>query len=211
MYLIVRCLFIFLLTISCEKTPDSKPNWEEIGGRDEADLSGALIRYPVYRAKVPKKWLRKDPAPFESNFDSTKPLCEFFLDAIRITVHNFPNEKIPPFAQIERWKRQLQPYLPESISILPESQGGFFGFQLEGEGIFKKNPVKMFAWAMQMDPELSQNLETQTNSPLGSYYKQMKASYTIKAVGPPEQMEAHKEEIVLFARSFELIQEIPYE
>jgi len=197
MMLISRYLIFSLLWFltSCSDSSNSPSSqWQEISGRD-VDL--------VYRAKVPHQWNRTDPAgPIH---DTTLSLCEFMIDDIRITIHNFPSntidERIPPFAQIERWKRQIPSLDPISANITPQSHGGFVGYLFEGTG----NNETTMAFSMQIATEHYQTLSRD----ISSKSKQMRADYTIKAVGPTDSIQMRKEELLSFARSFELIEEIP--
>ena len=133
-------LLFFILLMGCsslEKYPT--PPRQLIAARDNG-LS--LDRFPIYHAKVPSYWQRHDPQPSESIFDSTKSLCEFIIQEdegqIRITLHNFPTdaleERIPPQAQIARWKQQFQQITPSSICLTSQSAGGFTGLLLEATG-----------------------------------------------------------------------------
>lgn len=181
-------MFYFLLT-TCLLT-------QEFTGREENDQ----IRRPVYRAKVPEGWIRIDPQG--SIMDTTLPNATFLIEnELKVTVHSFPSEnledRIPPFAQIERWKRQGHAGKVESIS-----RGGFVGLFLEGASIL--------AWSMQLDLEHYQTLSfLPTNRFEEAHYKQMRADYTIKATGPERLIAKYREELLHFAKSFELIQEIP--
>jgi hypothetical protein len=121
-------------------------------------------------------------------------------EKVRITVHNFPAEtlegRIPPGAQVARWRRQLNLTSPTSHRVLPVSHGGFVGLHLEGPGIL--------AWAMQLAAPHFRALQQHPHNA-----KQCCADYTIKATGPQILLTVHEEEIHAFARSFELIEEIP--
>lgn len=197
-------IFLILLTLSCstaQKPKDSRVAWQEIAGRDEGNLRPVL-----YRAKVPLTWTRKDPDPELSNADTKLPICEFYCanDEIRITIHNFPNEalkdRIPPFAQIARWKKQFSAIELPTILIVPQAFNGFVGYSFKATGLMNDESKAMLAWIMQLAKEHYSNIVSQS---------QMKSDFTIKAVGNPEVLQNTQNEIEGFARSFELIQEIP--
>lgn len=193
----------------CSRSPSPTPttSWQEICGRDNG-------RVPIYRAKVPSNWQRRDPTPDTSLFDSTLSLCEFLIvegtQQIKITIHNFPTnaieERIPPSAQIARWKQQFESLDPASLSIASEAYAGFSGLFFEASGILHKEHATIIAFAMQIAPSHYYRLQTSEQE---DALKQMRADYTIKAVGPVEWMAQNKQSILAFARSFELIQEIP--
>ena len=179
--------------------------WQEIAGRDE--------RLPIYRARVPTEWERKDADASDPLLDTMQPLCEFIIrkgeQQILITIHNFPTttikERVPVGAQISRWKRQFSSLEELTESVHPQSFGGFAGLVFYGEGKIKEIPQAMLAWAMQLPPE--HFLEFLSNDKKSN--AQMRADYTIKAVGDPSLLSDCREEITAFARSFELIEEIP--
>ena len=210
-------LIIFISFFGCDPQPSSpKTSWKEIAGRDEAAEQQAIRRYPVYRAKVPLAWKRIDPLVTESNQDTTKPLVEYVIlegsSSISITIHNFPSEKIeeriPTQAQVARWKRQLSDS-DDNIVILPEAYGGFSGYRFSGSGKLKDEEVSVLGWAMQLAPEHYRRLQTQGKDEEKHFFNQMRSDYTIKAVGPSSMVSEHAPDIVAFAHSFELIQEIP--
>lgn len=198
---ILAPFLLLILLVGCSSAPHtdlSGSHWQEICGRDHV---------PIYHARVADKWLRKDPLPEQSIADTTLALCEFFItgldkEQIRITVHNFPVEdaqqRIPPEAQVGRWKRQYSD-LTEAI-VFPQAHGGFTGLYLQAEGVLANRPTTTLGWAMQAGVDQYTALSSNP---------QMRAEYTIKAVGPPSLMEKHKTAIIAFASSFELIQEIP--
>ncbi len=143
------------------------------------------------------------------------PYVLFFIGDIKITIHNFPadssEKRIPPSAQVERWKRQFAVLNPLESFSTPQAYAGYFGLQFEGTGVISEIPTTTLAWAMQMDPRHYSNLtaKQQYHPKEKGYLQQMAADYTIKAMGPPESMAEHRDAIVNFAHSFELIQEIP--
>lgn len=183
-------MFFFLLTVILIGEV------QEFTGREEKDQ----IRRPLYRAKVPPGWVRLDPqGPIT---DTTLPNVAFLIEnELKVTIHSFPSEnldeRIPPYAQIERWKRQGDEGKVDSVS-----RGGFVGLFLEGATIL--------GWSMQLDLEHYQTLAfLPTNRFEEEHYKQMRADYTIKATGPEKLIAKYRDELLLFAKSFELIQEIP--
>jgi len=199
-----KLLFALLLFTGCNKCPEKVPPFtsQEFTGREEIINEKVLVRRPVYRAKVPTGWTRLDPEG--SIRDTREPNVSFLIeDSLKVTVHSFPTEKleerIPPFAQVERWKRQLG-----DVDALVESagHGGFVGLFFEGPTVL--------AWSMQLDLEHYQTLSFLANSPSeDEHFKQMRADYTIKVSGPQVLIDKHRDELFLFANSFELIQEIP--
>ncbi len=207
----ISLFFLFLLT-SCAQSPKNIPSftWQEIAGREEQLGSAAIVRRPVYRAKVPSGWERVDPSLESSLSDTTKPIVSFLIDEkIQITVHNFPSksleDRIPPAFQIERWKQQID---EENPLVEPWGHSGFIGLYFEG----KKGKTTILAWSMQLDSSHYQTLSFLANSvEEEEHFKQMKADYTIKVNGPTELIEKHRAYLLLFANSFELIQEIPAE
>lgn len=141
--------------------------------------------------------------------DTTKANSEFFIQdkgrEIRLTVHTFPfvddNGRIPPQAQIARWKKQLEELNLLSVQVLPESHGGFSGLYFEGEG----SQGTVMGWSMRLVPAYSRQLSLE-KEPLD---KLKRADYTIKATGPTDLIERHRPVIIQFAQSFELIDELP--
>ena len=203
-------LSAFISCASCSqdrvKTPPHAV--QEINGRDEIISYNQKVRRPVYRAKIPLSWKRIDPEGLDSLLDTTKPIVSFEIaDKLRLTLHTFPTtsleERIPPAAQIERWRNQLK---GGSFYIEKITQGGFAGLYFEG----KRENTTVCAWSMQLDSQHYQTLHFLASTvEEEEHYKQMAADFTIKVSGPGESIEQHWEEIALFANSFELIQEIP--
>lgn len=211
-------LLLLLLLAGCStKTTNHPPtlSYQTINGRDNGI---PYQRTPVYRVKVPLDWIRQDPEPTESILDSTKALCEFWIvddsgidsnNKIRIAIHNFPTERMdqrtPPIAQINRWKRQFTSLASIDTKISPQAFSGYSGMLFEGSGMIKGAQTTVLAWSMQMAPEHYRNINLE-NNPLGN---QMRADFTIKASGPTSLLLKHKSAIVAFANSFELIEDIP--
>lgn len=185
----LNLLLLFLL-LSCSSQKDAKTAYyQDVKGRNDIT---------IYRIKVPQNWKRIDPET--PPIDTKIAICEFFIEdpegSIRITLHNFPSQtidnRIPPGSQIARWKRQL-PMVHENIT--PQSFSGYVGFLYEGDDGEKA----MMGWIMQLGPEQYSRL-----SPT-----ELKSDVTIKALGPLPLIQKHRQKIVNFARSFELISEIP--
>ncbi len=202
--IIILTLSSLLLLTSCTAGNETDKSWtvHEICGRDEHH---AL----VYRIKSPKEWKIIHPEKNEDLSDSRKSICEFLiqdqLGDIKITIHNFTSksieERIPPLNQIMRWKKQFEELDQESVTITPQSYSGFTGFLFEATGILNGQIQTMICWSMQIAKEHYRVLENE----------QMKADYTIKIVGLKEPVKDKTTEIIKFARSFELINEIGYE
>ena len=212
---------LLLLLVACStgnQVEDLASSWQQIDGRDDQSKTGHIVRRPVYRARVPKDWVREDPSPGVSNEDSKLPICTFVIDdddeQIRITIHNFPtdsfDQRIPAQAQVARWKRQLGA-LDEGPSLLtPVAHGGFSGLYLQVTGERDGQPTRFLAWSMLLDPEHYRVLVALEGADEElRFFRQMRADYTIKAVGSPDLVEQHREAIESFARSFELIEAIP--
>jgi hypothetical protein len=211
-YLLFPLILILTAACSNQNTKTSLVEWQTICGRNSGDLQ----RTPLYRAKVPKTWIRQDPSPLESNEDTTKSICKFEIyegsQVITVTIHNFPSanmqQRIPPLAQIHRWKKQFDSLEPGTLIVTPQAYSGFIGLVLEGTGLLKGKRTSILAWAMQLAPEHYQNLLIL--SPDGENALQQElADFSIKAVGPADLMQRHKQSVLTFARSFELIDELP--
>jgi hypothetical protein len=213
---IIAWIFLLIFLAACSsESPLQSPSffWQEISGRDDAKNPA---RDPIYRAKAHVDWIRRDPLPKESICDTTKPLCEFLIkegeEIIRITIHNFPTsrieERIPPNAQIARWKRQLEQQNPTDADVIPQAYSGYAGLLFIGEGALQGKPVKMLGWSMQLAQEHYQTLSSSRTPDEERLHRQMRADFTIKALGPKHLMEKHQHDITAFAHSFELIQEI---
>lgn len=177
---------------------DKKPH--SIQGRDGQ---------AYYQVETPSSWKQSAPLSGSSLEDTTKPIAEFLIEepegSIRITIHNFPSsaidQRIPPAAQISRWKSQIK----GSSSETPVAHDGFAGFFFEANGEFEGKASSVAGWAMQLAPQHYQAITSL--QPKG--YDQMRADYTIKAVGPTPLMKKHQQTIQSFAESFRLIEEIP--
>lgn len=199
----LRYLLPLLFLVSCADTSVSGPPWQEISGRDDGGVR--IVRYPVYRARVPGSWKRIDPGATDSIADTTLALITYEVDGITVVVHNFPyddfEQRIPPQSQVFRWQRQT----PKMVQIAPYAHGGFSGLSFDAQSDGKR----VLGWAMQLAPQHYRNLSIEGTAEELSYFRQMRADYTIKAWGPPNAIMRHQDSIEQFARSFELIQEIP--
>jgi len=207
MKLLLAFILFFANPLSCELPKDK--GWQQFFGRD----TGNLQRSPIYRACVPKLWKRIDSE--ESVIDTMKPICEFLIESksnetIKITIHNFPttsiDERIPPIAQVNRWKQQLNVLSPLNFTVTPICKSGFVGLFFQA----RAHPNGVLAWSMQLAEEHYRHVNALSKaSTNAAYYRQMGADYTIKAVGPNRLLEENKEDITHFATSFELIEAIP--
>ncbi|NGX61492.1 MAG: hypothetical protein K940chlam9_00978 [Chlamydiae bacterium] len=206
----ILLLLLFLMLVGCKKCPDRVPpfTWHEFTGREERVGETKLVRRPTYRAKVPVRWKRITPGEEVSLLDTKTPLVTFLItDNTKLTLHSFPadtlEERIPPSAQVNRWKSQLG---AEFFEVEPLSYGGFGGLFFHGSN----GNTSCLAWSMQLDLAHLQNLLFRaSNLEEKEHYRQMGADYTIKVQGPPDEIAEHKEEILFFAESFGLIQPLP--
>jgi hypothetical protein len=170
-------------------------------------------KFGIYTMNIPKDWIRRDPLPDDPVNDTTKELCEFIINdpdgIIRITIHNFPvdtiDSRIPPQAQIARWKNQIENYDEINSHTTPIAFGGYSGLLFVGIG------TKMVvAAALQLPIEHFRNLPANDTSRKSTLHAQMRADVTIKAVGPIVSMQKHQDEIVKSIHSFSLVDEIPH-
>lgn len=153
----------------------------------------------LYQMKVPSEW---KVTPGEGGQDTKKPLVEFTIDnQIRVTLHNFPGQSIPPQAQVARWKGQFEKLNPEDVVIESVAWGGYSGYSFEAKGILQGKETSMMAWALQLDPRHARTVQNGDKS----------ADFTIKVVGPTDLMHKYRLAIQLFAKSFELTDGIPFE
>lgn len=203
--------FVFLLTALCLcpmctlcALLHEEDGWQQFCARSDSDT-----KLMLYRGKAFPHWKRNEPVG--STIDTMKPICEFSIgegtEAIRLTMHNFPihtlAQRVTPAAQVLRWKRQFNLTNPLKTTITPVSRGGFSGLFLEA----LEHPTAILGWSMNMADEHARHLLVLGGKDLR--YRDMHADYTIKAVGPLESILQYKAEIECFARSFELIEEIP--
>lgn len=210
--------FIIFSFCSCSQQDSSSfhLNVVEIAARDEG--SPQTKDHPIiYRVKVPRAWSQQNPPLDESLVDTTKAIAEFYIidghEKIRIAIHNFPSnsmgQRIPPMAQVSRWKKQFQSINQASLSIQPQAFGGYSGFLIEATGEMHGVATTMLGWALQLASEHFRALSRPVPQILTQRYRQMRGDVTIKAVGPQQLMDKYREDIIAFARSFQLIDDIP--
>lgn len=201
--------FLLLLVFSGCRSHPPQPGYREV------EIEGRLQNAPLYRAKMPLGWELK-PKNSNSRIDTTQALAEFILhqreESIRLTFHNFPvgrrDQEIPPSAQIARWKGQFS-YLDLNRSHISfESFAGFVGYLFEGSGVLTETlddkGESVLGWAMELAQEHKQHIQE-------APFQEMRASFTIKAVGPTHLMDKERASVMKFARSFELIEALPSE
>ena len=200
-------LIFFLITLLSCSTTNVEDKWQNFEGRSEG--------VPVYQAKIPQTWHVSLPNSEDYLTDTTLPIFTCIVpcdnEEIRIAIHNFPTQtieqSIPAHLQIRRWQSQFQSIDPASLNYTPLSIGGFTGYLFEATGLINSATMSVLALAMQIIPEHYRTL--QSSSTKEKEYKQMRADYTIKATGSPEAIASKREEILIFAESFELIHPIP--
>lgn len=203
-------LFFYLTSCSDQSNESVNHVWQTMAARNNTH---SQFRPLIYHAVVPPKWIRIDPDSTISILDTTQAICEYWIheqdDKIRITIHTFPIHesipRIPPIAQINRWKTQFDQLDSLDILITPQSHGGFTGLYFEATGIYQNMPNTMMGWSMQLATEFERKLSLH-RSPLDSYKL---ADFTIKVVGTPSMIERYKPDITQFAKSFELMDELP--
>ena len=85
------------------------------------------------------------------------------------------------------------------------------GVFFDAIGILQGKQVRVLAWGMSLSPEHDHILRSvQIELPEKvDYLSDLRADYTIKAIGNTEEIDTHRKAILAFARSFELIEEIP--
>lgn len=196
----VPILFCLILTMGCsQKKEESHLHWESLCGRKAS-------KEKIYRINIPDHWEKKEPMYPEYLSDTTLPICEFFIEEekIRIALHTFPHapteKPISPWAQVDRWKRQLQDLDEEKLIIEKVSHNGFAGLYFEAE---KKLPSqeKVLAWSLIVDSYLF----LQFTDP---HYL---ADLTIKINGEKELIDLYKDEILTAIESIELTKEIVFQ
>jgi len=171
----------------------------------------------IYRISIPLEWSYKEVDLTTSIADSRLPIAEIHIGEaqgeVLISLHNFPLEKnartIPPMAQISRWKGQFTSLDHTKSSLIPQSFSGYVGFRFEGAGIIKGRQTTVLGWALQVSPEHFLTLSYPRDELEEEVLKQMRGDVTIKVTGPPKLVEKHKQAIDRFARTFEMVHEIP--
>ena len=188
MYYQIFWIFCFLL-VGCHEIEHSNTKKETFSGRHK-DVA-------IYQAEVPFHWERMDNTGDLS--DTKIPICSYKVGENILTIHNFPyatiEERIPPEAQINRWKSQIP---NGDYDITPLSNGGFGGFRLEASD----EERGMIAYAMQLTPVIFRSFPAAELD--------LKADYTIKLVGNLESIEKNRKDVEDFALSFEHIAAIEY-
>lgn len=197
--------WIFFCLILCSCSSNETPTLQtlEILGRsDPLTLSSKTL---IYRMQIPEGWNVEFPDKEASLIDTKEPLLTLKKELVTVTFHNFPashlSDRIPPIAQVTRWKNQLNPIDESSLQITPFAVAGFVGLQFDASGTHKGTPTRILAWSLQLTPELFQKLPETAS--------QQKADWTLKAVGSPETILLLEPELLTIARSVELIMEIP--
>lgn len=210
---IVLCALPFMALAACENSSNTVlPKKEEvISGRYFPDETKS--RLPLYRVKTPIGW-ESYHKPLDMPLDDTKePLVEFIIPnsegAIKITIHNFYYDslqgRIPPEAQIARWKKQFASFEESSLSIRPQAFSGFVGLQIDCCGLYEGKNRRILAWSLQLAKEYWLSLEN------GSHLvDERKSDVTIKILGPENAINTFENELIDFARSFELIDPLPF-
>lgn len=209
-FLILMCVSLFVGCDSPQLPP--KALTIDIAGRND-DTS--LDRPIIYQLKLPPHWIYK-PIENQSLTDTTLPIAEFYIreneESIRITLHNFPTDqmekRIPPVAQLNRWKGQFEKLDQPSLIVKNQSFGGYQGLYFEALGEMKNASTRVIGWSMQLAPEHFRMLSRLTPKIIEKRHHQMRGDITIKAVGPNELMKKNKIALTSFARSFKLIDEI---
>lgn len=210
MKLIFFFITVVLLSCSQQDSHNTMLKVVEVAGRNEE-------RPIIYRVKIPSSWQQQNLPYHESLTDTTKAIAEFFIiddgEKIRITIHNFPSDsmeqRIPPMSQISRWKKQFQSLDPSTVAIEPQAFGGYYGFLLEATGLMQGVRTSILGWSLQLAPEHYQNLIYADTKTLGIRYREMRGDVTIKIIGPENLMNKHRDDIISFAHSFQLIDDIP--
>lgn len=192
--------------MSCQDAPPQLPPYKAILSRGDGSSSG---RTPLYQISLPSGW--EEIQEKQSISDTTVPIFKCFYEEdgcrIQLTIHNFPLQvgafKIPPEAQVERWKNQFAQLSFSHAS--PQSFAGFIGLQLYAEGVIAQEETAVLAWAMKIAPENERSLSFFSEK----YPAEMGCDVTIKATGPKKIIEEHAQEIASIARSFELLPAFP--
>lgn len=190
-------ILLSLIFSSCSNDIDNAGSFVEVTGREPERIS-------LYRVNIPEHWEVIKPDERLPLTDSRLPLLECRAgETLKIVFHNFPTsdpkKRIPPGAQIERWKKQLKELHPASVLVTPQSFSGYIGLRLEAQG----KGTAVIGYALQIDNDHYRNL-AYTEMP-----EQMRADITIKATGSPEEIAQYRLELMAAAQSFELIEEIP--
>lgn len=157
---------------------------------------------PTYHIEIPDGW--NLTLNGKDLTDTKEPIATITKGDIVIVIHNFPSSsilaRIPPLTQMNRWRRQFSQLDRDSIEVTPVAWSGFSGTRFKGTGSFERKRTTIMAWALLIAAQHYNKLNLQ-----------QRADVTIKALGPPEDMEKEKNAITSMAESFELIKGIPAE
>lgn len=200
-YPLILCLAALSL-VGCNNQEELHTITEEIGGR--------FIEDRIYRIEVPQTWSVEKGHPLTDLADTRTPLRAWSIDdpdgSIRITFHSFPVEaekpRVPPRAQVERWKRQLNH--PLSCCTEPTSWSGYCGLYFEGS----QKEKTVLGWALQLGREHDYSLSSPSPRSLETKRKEMRSDITFKVTGPTEAVDRHRDEILEAIGSFELIDDL---
>lgn len=214
----ITIFFILLFLTSCENRSNSTGTLTtvEISGRENSSLTKE--QRTIYEIDVPFDWVCIEPPISDALHDTKKPIYEFIIENVddeaedvHITIHNFPNnsieERVPPSAQITRWKQQFTILEEANSQVSKQSFGGFSGLKFQGVGKIKEEDKMMIGWIMQLPQEhyyalgFPEKNRTQLDN--------LRADYTIKVVGPPELVKKHQKSIDNAMQTFRLHKEIP--
>lgn len=223
--------FTILFNLSCSTdatnfTATESFLWKDINGRSNT---------PIYRVKIPSTWQCQFTNETKLS-DTTQPLCTLFIPNERlptfpvvITIHNFPvdqlDKRIPPQAQISRWKNQFSFIDSLSIHIHSQAFNGFTGLMFEAYGTFENlkslnlstetldllsnnTQTMILGWALQVGSSHFRTLSLPKNAHETVLFEQMRSDVTIKVIGSKDLIEKYKDSIIAFARSLELINPI---
>lgn len=208
-------LSVILTSCSSQEYDTSMNTYINIPGRDLEAATGE--RPLIYRAKIPKDWIYVIPDHKSSISDTMKSIADCYIREdnaeVRIAIHNFPThslkDRIPPSAQVSRWKEQFEVLERANVEVIPQSFAGYAGFRFDGEGIIEGEDKRVLGWAMQLGTENSLSLEIPHEGLSETHRHQMRSDFTIKAMGSPFLIAKYRDTIIHFANSFELIDEIP--
>lgn len=165
-------------------------------------ISGRYSNLPIYSAKIPGNWVIIMPKEDADLKDTKIPLISFNLpDGILVTFHTFPGDslenRIPPMAQIERWKNQFK---GKDFELIPLSRCGFGGYCLR---IFDDSG--MIGYAMQLTPTLFQSMLYPHFKIEELYFTEMRGDFTVKAIGKGSALEREQKIIDDFVKSLKWI------
>lgn len=188
-------IFLAVFLAACDVDHDaSRTVVDTISGREQQN--------DLWHIRRPVEWTLKDASP--SLRDSRLANKEYEIeDAISLVIHSFPSQtiekRIPPLAQVQRWKAQFDRSPPPQFHLSPQAFSGYAGFLLEGEGRIKGKEVRMLAWALSLSPKAYFSLKN----------PESRSEITIKVVGSEEMVNLHEESILKAVRTLGLIEAIP--